>query len=221
MKRFMNGWNISRFIISPAETKQALSGYHHVNFQSRVSADYVESEPHSFFAGYQSFYEKLANGYAFEWKRDWQYFGWHTGITNDLLKCAYGAPFRDEKDKQMYKTSAFSEPCVGIGPFALYISGDKKLHTNYSYTQFPQFTVGIQIEYPKLFIKGEDGQITEAVTDTFGVYETICKRIKGISKGLTFTALEKTYRANVKIGTHAKNDFMNFNFATHFGCNWP
>lgn len=218
MKPFVNGWNIFKCILTPSELREALAGFSHVNFQSRVSEDYVQSNPNEFFDKYESFYQKLMGGYCFEWKQDWEYFQWHTGITNNLDKCAYGTPFKDEKNGKLYKLSNFAEPCVGIGPFALTISGDKKLHTNYSYTQFPQFTVGLQIEYPHLLVRGENGETKDAPTDTFAVYNIICQRIKEMCSGLTFTAYEKKYRANVKIGALAQQHFLNFNFSKFHHC---
>jgi len=213
MKMFIKGWNKFKFIITPDELEQVFDGFRHVVFQRRVPADYVESETGIFSQNYRNFYEKLAAGYRFEWKRDYKYFDLHMGFTDDLSKCSYGASFQDKRDGKFYKTSKFSEPCVGVSPFALYIADDGKLHTNYSYTQFPEYAVGLQLEYPKLSMAGE-----EVMTDTFKVYQTICERIKKISKGLVFQSGEKLYKPNVKISSGAREDFERFYFAKHFGC---
>ena len=218
LERFMRGWNTSMAILTPSEVGVVLSDLHHVIFQSRVSADYVESDPRDFFDSYEKFYEKLACGYKFDWRSDWRYFNWHIGITNDTSKCEYGPPFQDKNDDQMYKINTFSEPCVGIGPFALYIPDDKKLYKNYSYTQFPQFTVGIKVAYPRLFVRDENEQMVEVFTETYKVYQMICERIKKISKGLVFVSNGKKYNANVKIGNDVRNDLKKFYFFTYYGC---
>ena len=215
----VQGWNQFKFIVTPDEMEQLLTGLYHVNFQSRVPVDYVKSAPEDFLNHYRKLYEKLASGYQFQWERDYTYFDVHTGLSDDLGKCTYGEPF--EIEGNFYKLSDFEEPCVGLGPFALILEGGK-LWANYSYLMLPEYTVGIVLQYPKKLSYYSTDREPQAVScndiQTYAVYEMLVKEIKAITKALQFKDSHKTYRSgSIRISEQAKIDFQKFYFCNHYG----
>lgn len=146
MKYYPKGWHTYKFLVTPQELKDILRGFHIVEYSSRVSADYIESNFADFVRAYEIFYRLLTSSERIE----------HIilnnllkGFSNNLSKCAYEAPFQDSNDKLWYKIAAFSEPCVGFNIFAFYLDEERKLQTKFSYINFPENILGVQLEYPK------------------------------------------------------------------------
>lgn len=226
MKYFPQGWNFFRFLITPDEMEQLLCGLHHVVFTKRVTADYVESPPEEYLIKYRNLYEKLGTGYRFEWKEDYPYFDLSIGLSEDLDKCAYGEPFADKRDGQHYKLSDFQEPCISLQPFILMIGEDEKLYSRVSYTQFPELTVGIELQYPKKICYFSENPIESGYsrivpcgeTETYELYQKLVKNVKTFTKTLNFqTEQGKSYRSGVWVSPQAKEDFKKFYFAAHYG----
>lgn len=197
MKYFPQGWNFFRFLITPDEMEQLLCGLHHVVFTKRVTADYVESPPEEYLIKYRNLYEKLGTGYRFQWKKDYPYFDLSIGLSDDLDKCAYGEPFEDEK-----------------------------LYSRVSYTQFPELTVGIELQYPKKICYFSENPIESGYsrivpcgeTETYELYQKLVKNVKTFTKTLNFqTEQGKSYRSGVWVSPQAKEDFKKFYFAAHYG----
>lgn len=223
MQYYPHLWNTLRFLVTPKELEEVLSGFHHVVYTHRVPADYVESERSIFFEAYQALYDKLQSGKPLVWQKDLSKLDISTGLSNDLTKSAYKEAFQDPKDGKFYKTSDFAEPCVGINPFVLKIAQDGKLQSNLSYIQFPEFVVGLEIQYPKniIYYKDDAGEEEERVPcrdlPSFEVYQEITGRLKAFTKNLSFQVGDRSYKTTIKISEKAKVGFYNFYFAKHFG----
>lgn len=92
MKYYPKGWHIYNFLVTPQELKDILRGFHIVEHCRRVPADYIESNFADFVRDYENFYRLLTSGERID----------HIilnnllkGFSNNLSKCAYGAPFQD------------------------------------------------------------------------------------------------------------------------------
>ena len=146
MKYYLKGWHTYKFFVTPQELNDILRGFHIVEYSSRVPMDYIESNFADFVRNYENFYRLLTSS---------ERIG-HIildnllkGFSNNLSKCAYGAPFQDSNDKSWYKIADFSEPCVGFNIFAFYLDEERKLQTKFSYINFPENIMGVQLEFPK------------------------------------------------------------------------
>lgn len=100
MKYYPKGWHTYKFLVTPQELNDILRGFHIVEYSSRVPADYIESNFADFVRDYEVFYRLLTSS---------ERIG-HIildnllkGFSNNLSKCAYGAPFQDSDDKLWYK----------------------------------------------------------------------------------------------------------------------
>lgn len=223
MKYYPQGWKKFRFIIAPHEMEQVLSGLHHVVFNCCVPADYKETDPETFHERYRALYEKLSSGYALEWPRDYRYFDARTGLTNDLSCCPYSQIMQNEDTGEPYKRAEFEEPCVAVDPFVLIVDQNGKLCSQCSYYQFPAYTIGMELQYPKHICRfsreteGIEALISCSDLETYKAYESIVGNVKGIAHKLVFTIHGKKHRPDVWISKWAENDFQHFYFAKHYG----
>lgn len=223
MKYYTHLWNSFRFIVTPLELKNVLKDFHFVTFTRRVPADYIESDRSDFFERYNTFYDKLSSGQKLNLRQDAEIVDIATaGIAKDLKKCTYSESFQDIQDGNLYKISDFEEPQVGTNLFTLRISDDKKLSTKYSYVQFPEFIVGLEINYPKKIIfrdsvSCENGDVIKLCTEleSYEVYTEIRERIKGITKKLAFKISDKDYKTTIRVSESARRDFLNFYFSKY------
>ena len=227
MDGYIKGWNLFNFLISPQELESIIKKFHHVEYTIRVSENYVETDPQEYIQKYKKFYEKLTSNYKFVWNKDYKLFDLNIGLSNDLSKCTYGKKFLDENDQKYYKISDFKEPSVGLSIFILFLNKDKKLFSNYSYTQFPENAIGLQMQFPKDFYYYEKENneviIKEEINcnnmETFNeVYKTIVSEIKNISKNLIFTIGEKEYKTSIKVSKNITNEIKNIYFMSENNC---
>lgn len=220
MKYYSKGWNIYNFLITPEELKSALMGFHHVEYSRRVPEDYKETEQEVTFEKYEGLYNKLSSGRKLSWKEDWKAFDLLIGFTNDLSKCTYGPRFMDEQNKLYYKLSNFEEPCVGLNIFVLHINAKGKLCSNYSYTQFPESTIGLQLQFPKSLILCQNQEMISCnEIETYNkVYKVITERISEITKKLTLLIDGKEHKTNIRISSQAKEKLGNFYFIKNSNC---
>jgi hypothetical protein len=223
MKWFVQQWNSLKFIITPSELEEVLSGFHHIISNARVPYNYIDSDQKEFFGKYKAFYEKLSSSYKFG-KIDEHIMDLYIGITNDLSRHQYGEKFLDTKEQKWYKTTKFEEACVNISPFAFRLDSKGRMSTQYFWGGVPYFTVGLDISFPKKIYYCVDPKtnIIDRFTDSsefsdFTTYQTIISRIKSISKNLTFELGGKVYKTSVKISGGAKEDFKNFYFIKSSG----
>lgn len=225
MLYYVSGWNIFKFIITPSEVENIFQNIHHVINNARVPDGYIESNKNIFFQNYKNMYEKLAEGYKFEWKKDWRSFDLHMSFSDDLSKCVYGKKFLDKTDGKYYMLSDFKEPPVNISPLCMTFSEnkkDEKLYTVFSYTQFTEFTAGLEISYPKNISLPKQDKEDEYETfkceeiETYKLYTSFISEIKKITKPLRFKIGDKEYKPSVRISETAKNDFRNFYFSKYY-----
>jgi hypothetical protein len=225
MGYFVKGWNTFKFLVSPIELENVLNGFHFLINNQRVPENYVETDPKEYFEKYKMFYEKLVSNYKFTWKTDHNITDLMMGFSSDLSKCGYGKIFMDKNNKKYYKSPDFKEPSVGINPFILFLDKNRKLFSNYSYTQFPENLIGLQIEYPKQmhYYDKESKEITETInlneTDTYNnVYKIIVERVKQISRNLCFTIDGKEYKTVIKISKNIFEDVKKIYFIKNNNC---
>lgn len=228
MRYFPEGWNTFRFLITPAEFREALAGFHHVTFCCRVPLNYRESPPAELFATWERLYRRLQEDVPVDNKKDRDCFDWADGLTDDLAKCSYGPPFLDPGGSGVqYRLADFDEPCVGIQPFAMIIGEDGKLYTKFHYSQFPQKIAGLELQYPKkIAYFAERGGYSRIVpcgeAETYcRVYQEIVRRVKGITVPLRFSVGEKEYRPSVRISPGAREAFPGFWFAREYKISLP
>jgi hypothetical protein len=227
MKYFSKGWNTFKFLVSPLELTTIIKEFHHIEFSKRVPENYIESDPIECFNKYKIFYDKLISNYKFVWETDFDLFDFRIGLSNDLSKCTYDKKFMDKKDKKYYKISNFKEPCVGINIIVLRFDENKKLFSNYSYIQFPENTMGLEIQYPKelYYYEEVNGEIVtkRAINcneiETYNnVYKKIVEDIKKISKNLAFTMDGKEYKTSIKVSKSIIEEVKNIYFIKNNKC---
>ena len=100
------------------------------------------------------------------------------------------------------------------------LDGKKKLCSKCSYTQFPENTIGLQIEFPKDLIYYKDEKVINCKDlNTYNdVYKKIVARINKIGKNLSLIINEKEHRTNIKISSQAKEKLKNFYFIKNENC---
>lgn len=223
MDWFPQGWNRFLFLVTPEEWEDLLSGFHQVTFCRRVPKVYRESPPGTLLAPWQALWEKLRGPEPPDLKRDRDCFDWADGLTHDLARCAYGAPFRDQETGEWFRLTDFDEPCVGVQPFAMVLGEDGKLYTRFHYSQFPRLIAGLELQYPKKvawFNRAGDGYeriVPSEELETFcRVYRPLTQRIKGMTRPLTFSIGDKTYRPSVRVSPRAREAFPGFWFAREY-----
>ena len=217
----IGGWNTCKFIVTPQELKEILEGFHLVEFCRRVAANYIETEIDNFISDYEDFYDLLISGQKFNLREDDVTTKLLVGITNDLSKCAYSASFQDKKDKSWYRTPDFFEPCVGINIFTLCLDGKQKLHSNFSYMQFPENIMGLQLNFPKKIYLQQDVECEKKCTelDTYNdVYQVVIEKIKHLCGNLILMIGENVHRTNIKVSTSALKDIKGAYFIKENNC---
>lgn len=224
MDWFPQGWNRFLFLVTPEEWEELLSGFHQVTFCRRVPDGYRESPPETLLAPWRALWEKLQGPEPLDFKRDRACFDWADGLAHDLDRCPYAAPFRDEETGEWFRLADFPEPCAGVQPFAMVPGEDGRLHTRFHYSQFPWLIAGLELHYPKkvaYFNKTRDGYERVVPCDEIEtycrVYRPLTQRIKGMTKPLTFSLGDKTFRPGVRVSPGAKAAFPGFWFAREYG----
>lgn len=223
MNWFPEGWNRFLFLVTPEEWEELLSGFHQVTFCRRVPRGYRESPAETLLAPWQALWEKLPGPEPPDLKRDRNCFDWADGLTHDLTRCRYAAPFQDKATGEWFQLADFDEPCVGVQPFALVPGEDGKLYTRFHYGQFPRLIAGLELQYPKkaaYFNKTRDGYeriVPCGEIETYcWVYQPLTQRIKAITKPLTFSIGDKTFRPGIRTSPKAREAFPGFWFAREY-----
>jgi hypothetical protein len=200
---YPKGWNRFRFLITPNEFDNIFKSFHHVAFTHRVSKNYIETDPKILFDNYRVFYNKLISNYKFTMKND-ELINIQTGLSNDLSKCTYGKEFIDKIDGQYYKQYDFKEPCVGTGIVVLKFDKNEKLQSNRSYIQYPEYIIGMEIQFPKEIIYF-DTEKTVNCNET----ETYCKVYNEL-----VGKINKLCKTMILYKLHFKTTRIIFTFAT-------
>ena len=223
MNWFPEGWNRFLFLVTPEEQEELFSGFHQVTFCRRVPRGYRESPAETLLAPWRALWEKLPGPEPPDLKRDRNCFDWADGLTHDLTRCRYAAPFQDKATGEWFQLADFDEPCVGVQPFALVLGEDGKLYTRFHYGQFPRLIAGLELQYPKkaaYFNKTRDGYeriVPCGEIETYcRVYQPLTQRIKAITKPLTFSIGGKTFRPGIRISPKAREAFPGFWFAREY-----
>ena len=227
MKYYTRGWNKYHFLISPDELETIIKPFYHVVYTRRVPEDYIETNPKEYINKYKIFYEKLISNYKFIWKNDHKLLDLNVGLTNDLSKCTYGEKFLDKKDQKYYRINDFKEPPVGLTIFILFLSKDRKLFTNYSYIQYPENVIGLEIQYPEdvYYYEQENSEIIFkekincAEIETYNqVYQPMVTKIESISKNLKFVIDGKESATVIKVSKNITDEIKNIHFIKSKNC---
>ena len=217
MKYYPKGWHTYKFFVTPQELNDILRGFHIVEYSSRVPADYIESNFADFVRDYEIFYcllmssERIGHIILNNLLK---------GFSNNLSKCAYGVPFQDSNDKLWYKIADFSEPCVGFNIFAFYLDEERKLQTKFSYINFPENIMGVQLEFPKkIYSIAENREILcDELENYNAVYQVVVERIKQLCRNLTITIDGNVHRTKIKISPTALKDIEGCHFIKENNC---
>lgn len=211
MDYLADGWNVYNFFLSPNKLEKILSEYHLVIFNAHVPADYTESGLQEYLLAYSKLYDLLFSGEKIDWKRDHSLF-LHRGITSNLANCIYGKLHMYEG--KQYKHADFNEPVPGLSPAALWLNKgeDKKLHcsTSYSYSCYPEYYMGVELQYPKTIQYNVNGEY-EPLKTTKGLksyqdFEKLKKSIKEVSHILIIkTADGVERRTNIWVDDEVKS----------------
>jgi hypothetical protein len=219
MKFFPKSWNTFKFLISPNEFENIFKEFHHIEYTHRVPKDYIETDPKILFNNYKLFYNKLVSSYKFL-RTDDELINLQTGFSNDLSKCTFGKLFMDETNKQYYKICDFKEPCVGMSIVVLVFDQNKKLLSNRSFIQYPENTIGLQIEFPKELNYYESNETVNcSEIETYNrVYKKIIESIKSISKNLIFAVDGKEYKTSIRVGKNIIEEVKKIYFIKNNKC---
>jgi len=197
MNFYPKGLNTYKFIINPIEFEYLIDKIYTVN-----------KEKNEIILDYKIFYEKLTSNYKFEWKKDYRYFNFlPIGLTSNL-----------EKNIE----NNVIEPSVGMSFIVLHFFGkENKLHSKFSYTQFPEKVMGFELTYPKELHyyekKGNETKILKKIgcneIENYNeVYKRLVENINKISKNLIIIKEEKEIKTNIKLSTNAKEEMRNTYF---------
>jgi hypothetical protein len=96
----------------------------------------------------------------------------------------------------------------------------KKLFSNRSFIQYPENTIGLEIEFPKELNYYEENKTVNCnEIETYNqVYKKIIESIKRISKNLTFTVDGKEYKTSIKVSKNSIEEMGNIYFIKNNKC---
>ncbi|MCM1181762.1 MAG: hypothetical protein NC337_00110 [Roseburia sp.] len=214
MNYLVKGWHKYNFFLSPNKLEKILAEYHLVIFNAHVPVDYTESALEEYLSVYDRLSDLLFSGKKIDRNSDDYplFLHLHRGITSDLSNCVYGGPHLYEE--KQYQFADFNEPVVGIGPISLWVSvgEDQKPHcsTSYSYAFYPEYYMGVQLQYPKMIqYRKDDGYESLKTTKDLSSYqdfERLKKSIKEVSHILTIRTtdgIEK--RTDIRVDDEVKS----------------
>jgi hypothetical protein len=196
---FPRGWNSYRFFITPDEFENVTNGFYVVGKDINI----IRNE-------YKIFYERLISNYQFVWRNDYKHFNF--------------LPIEISNHLEENQNNNRIEPFVRMSFFVLHFWGkENKLHSNFSFTQFPEKTMGLELTYPKeLFnYEKEDPEVKiikrvkcDELETYHKVYQELIVRINKLCKNMVLIKDEKEIRTNVKLSINAKEEIKNVFFIT-------
>ena len=216
------GCSYFNFIITPEELKSVLAGLHLLEHSRHVPASYVETDVTEFIAAYSNLYGKLTKGY--ELGGEELINPLHMGICSDLSAFEYGD--EHEYDGAMFKNAFFSAPCVDIEPFPVCFirckDGAEQLNLTSSALQFPQYTAGLRLTYPKrlrYLDKEQWGTPVNAENlPSYADFVLLTERIREITHPLILQRGEQTLKPRIYVSSEAENAIDKLYFLRHYGC---
>ena len=216
------GCSYFNFIITPEELKSVLAGLHLLEHSCHVPANYVETPVTEYISAYSNFYDKLTKGY--ELGGEELINPLHMGICSDLSAFEYGD--EHEYDGAMFKNAVFSVPCVDIEPFPMCFirrkDGAEQLNLTCSALQFPQYTAGLRLKYPKRLRYLEKEQWGTPVNaenlPSHADFVLLRERIREITHPLILKRGEQTLKPKIYVSSAAENAIDKLYFLRHYGC---
>ena len=213
------GWEAFQFIITPDELEECLTEFHLVIHNAHVPIDYVESSLQEYISGYRELFDLLASGEKLIWKQHYPLLETR-GLTTNLARCDYGRVH--EYQGSMYKAAVFDEPCVVLAPFTFNIlnngNGKPSISTKVSYLQYPEYTVGLELSYPKKIQYQYDGtERYEPLRSTkdlqsYRDFLLLKERIQKITDPFSFDINSKKVRTRVRISGQALQSVYQYYF---------
>ena len=198
------------FIVTPAELRQLLNGFHHVAFTHGVEPGYVESDPNEFFSTYETLYRKLKNGDKLLNRDDHQLVYFPTAITQHLENCVY-------RPGKLRWIPDFPEPCPHFDTFC-FLPWKDQLSTAFAPHCNPENICGLclyfdsKVEFTDANSKHAPGVADYTELDDYEAYEQLLTRIKAITKPLKLDWNGKVRRTAVRVSPEARKDLENFYF---------
>ena len=211
-----SGWENYAFIVTPPELDLLLADMHMLTINTHVPVGYIESSPAEYLSQYRDIYKKLSSGTQLL-GNDFEGAG-EIGLASTLEKYTYGKThtYRGKS----YLNPDFEEPCLHLQYFPLFLLSDSKgkinLSTSCSCTQFPHYTTGLQLCFPKniQYKQGDDYEPlrTTKTLDSYQDFELLRNRIRSITNPLRVAINGQERRPNIRISPAALTDVENFYF---------
>lgn len=213
------GWERSQFIITPSELENCLTDFHLVIHNAHVPIDYVESSMQEYISRYRELFDLLTAGQKLIWKQHYPLLETR-GLTTDLARCDYGRVH--EYQGSMYKSADYDEPCAVLAPFTLNIlndgNGKSSISTKVSYLQYPEYTVGLELSYPKKIqyqydrTEGYEPLRSTKDLEAYHDFDLLKERIQKITGSFSFSLNGKKVRTRVRISGQALQSVYQFYF---------
>ncbi len=210
----------------PDEVAEVLreGGFHLLIVNSHVPTDYTETPVEEWLSTHRALYGKLASGARLSWEEDWMLFQAHH-LTRDLALCV-----RERKQTyrgRTYKSAPLEllERGLTVKPVILYREAHERraatYSTAYSYTQFPENTMGLQFSVATKRWWWDEAGLTheEDITDMpdFVDFQWLKDRFGKMTKPLKFEDNERVVNTGIRVTAAAKEVLGNFFFFSDGG----
>ena len=215
------GYSNFNFIITPEELKSVLAGLHLLEHSRNVPLNYVETSVTEYVTAFSNLYDKLIKGY--ELGSEELINPLCIGICSDLSAFEYGN--EHEYDGAMFKTACFSMPCADVEPFSVCFlrrkDGAEQLNLTGSALQFPQYTAGLHLTYPKRLRYLDKAQWEAPVNaenlPSYADFVLLTERIREITHPLILQRGEQTLKPKIYVSSAAENAIDKLYFLRHYG----
>ena len=207
------------WIATPDELEALLTqeGFHLLKVNSHVSMNYTESPLSDFMQPYRTLYGLLRAGERLTWDEHWHLFR-NYNPTKDISRCIYGNEHTYQGER--YKTADldYLHRSVNMGPFVLYKEAKKdnsfSISKTYSYTQFPESTVGIEFSCSTKRYTWDVPEPETSLKDSpeYKDFLFIKSYIRAITKPLKIQIGERIVNTGIRASEAAKADARNFYF---------
>ena len=212
------------WIATPDELEALLTRekFHLLVVDSHVPIDYTESPLSDALQPYRDLYGLISAGERLNWKLHWPLFDSYN-TTQDITRCEFGNEHTYQG--KLYKTADpdYHERCVNMEPFVLYKEtkkdGSISIVKSFSYTQFPENTVGIQFSCATKRHTWDVPEPVSSLKDSpeYREFQFIKSYIHAFTKPLKLQVGEKTLNTGIRISAAAKQDASSFWFFKEHG----
>ncbi len=205
-------------------TVMKAGAFHTLIVNTHVPKNYIETPVDECLSAYRTLFEKLASGARLSWEEDWSLFPCRH-LTRDPSLCVWE---RQHVYRGRTYTSAprdYAARCLQMEPFILYREpheGRAATYSKvYSYTQFPEYTVGLQFHCAtRRTWWDEDGAShTEDMTGSpdSADLQWLRTAFGAITKPLKFEDGVRVVNPGIRVSPAAKEALKGFHFFANGG----